>query len=57
MKVELEKVFGSNVELEEVERESEEQENAPETTAIALGVLLALCFVALITLAVVYVIK
>lgn len=57
MKVELEKVFGSNVELEEVERESEEQENAPETTAIVLGVLLALCFVALITLAVVYVIK
>ncbi|XP_017312969.1 protocadherin Fat 4 [Ictalurus punctatus] len=57
VKVELEKVFGSNVELEEVERESEEQENAPETTAIVLGVLLALCFVALITLAVVYVIK
>lgn len=57
VKVELEKVFGSNVELEEVERESEEQENATETTAIVLGVLLALCFVALITLAVVYVIK
>lgn len=53
MKVELEKVFGSDVELKGLEQESEEQE----TTAIVLGVLLALSLIALITLVVVGVIK
>ncbi|KAI5089853.1 protocadherin Fat 3-like [Silurus meridionalis] len=57
VKVELEKVFGSNVELEGVEQESKKQENQDETAVIVLGVLLALSLVALITLTVVAVMK
>ncbi|KAI5625920.1 protocadherin Fat 3-like [Silurus asotus] len=57
VKVELEKVFGSNVELEGVEQESKKQENQDETAVIVLGVMLALSLVALITLTVVAGIK
>ncbi|KAF7689368.1 protocadherin Fat 1 [Silurus meridionalis] len=57
VKVELEKVFGSDVELEGVEQESKKQENQDETAVIVLGVLLALSLVALITLTVVAVMK
>lgn len=53
LNVELEKVFGSDVELTGVEQESQKSEKA----AIVLGVLLALSLIALITLVVVGVIK
>lgn len=57
IKVELEKVFGSEVELEGLDTESEGQEGSKETAAVVLGVLLALSLVALITVVVVGVIK
>lgn len=57
VEAELEKVFGSDVELEGLERESEEQENSSDTAVIVLGVMLALSLIAVITLVVVGVIK
>ncbi|TSK18033.1 Protocadherin Fat 4 [Bagarius yarrelli] len=57
LNIELEKVFGSDVELEALERENVEQENSSNTAAIVLGVMLALSLIALITLVVVGVIK
>ncbi|KAK3510551.1 hypothetical protein QTP70_010009 [Hemibagrus guttatus] len=57
VKVELEKVFGSDVELEGLEKEFVEQENSSDTAVIVLGVLLALSLIAVIALVVVGVIK
>ncbi|MCI4393906.1 hypothetical protein PGIGA_G00162950 [Pangasianodon gigas] len=57
VKVELEKIFGTDVELEEPDQESQEDEQSKETTAIVLGVLLALSLIAIIALVVVGVIK
>ncbi|KAK2818195.1 hypothetical protein Q7C36_022128 [Tachysurus vachellii] len=57
VKVELEKVFGPDVELEGLEKESVDQENSSDTAVIVLGVMLALSLISLITLVVVGVIK
>ncbi|XP_053332588.1 cadherin-23 [Clarias gariepinus] len=55
IRVELEKVFGSDVKLEGLEKEPEREED--DTAIVVLGVLLAISLVALITLVVVGVIK
>lgn len=57
VRVELEKVFGPDVELEGLEKESVDQENSSDTAVVVLGVMLALSIISLITLVVVGVIK
>lgn len=57
MIVELEKVFGSGVELEGLEKESVDGESSNDTAAIVLGVMLALSLITLITVGVVVFIK
>lgn len=56
IKLELEKVFGSDVELD-LKREPQEQADSKGMTAVVLGVLLALSLVALVTVVTIGVIK
>lgn len=57
LKVELEKVFGSDLELKVEDGSGNNSEDSSDAVVIALGVLLAISIVGLITLMTVYLVR